>query len=131
MAVAASLPPVPVAPLTKKVTKPTKPLPRSLVESAVLKERIDFDAKKHVAYSTPPKTTSMADIGYKGCGISPVACSEPFALFTEAAVHQMRAEAFSQDVLDNCQVSSNFASHMIRAYGPKYVLRIPLGPTDG
>lgn len=125
MAIAVSNPPTPVAPIQKKVTKPTKQLPSSLVKSAVLRERIPFDANKHVIYSEAPKITTMKDIGYEGCGISPVAVSEPFPLFSEDAIYQMRAEAFSKEVLEHCQVSSNFASHMIRAYGPKYV-RLPL-----
>ena len=62
----------------------------------------------------------MKDIGYEGYGISPVAVSEPFPLFTEDAINQMRAEAFTPEVLDNCLVSSSFAKHMIRAYAPKY-----------
>lgn len=121
MAVASPMLPKPVAPLQKKVTKPTKQLPRSLTDSAVLKERIDFDATRHIVYRSAPKITTMRDIGYEGRGISPVAVSEPFPLFTEDAIYQMRAEAFTQGVLDNCQVSSNFASNMIRDYSPKYI----------
>jgi hypothetical protein len=113
-------PPVPIPPDPKLCSKPTKPLPRSLIESAVLHERIQFDASKHVAYVAPPKITTMGEIGYEGRGISPVAVSEPFSLFSGEAIYQMRAEAFHKDVLENCQVASGFASNMIRAYSPKY-----------
>lgn len=114
-------PPEPVPPDPKLVSKPTKPLPRSLIESAVLHDRIPFDADKHLTYAEPPKITTMAEIGYDGRGISPVAVSEPFPLFSGEAIYQMRAEAFDKDVLENCQVASGFASNMIRAYSPKYV----------
>jgi hypothetical protein len=121
MATCTVAPPIPVAPTTKVVTRPTTKLPASLVNSAILKQRIDFDPDKHVCFDGMPEITTMADIGKGMYGISPVAVSAPFPLFTDEAVHQMRAEAFTSEVLDNCQVSSSFATHMIRAYGPKSV----------
>ncbi|OWY51606.1 hypothetical protein AALT_g11940 [Alternaria alternata] len=113
-------PPTPVAPLEKTVTRPIVPLPKSLTEQNILKERISFDPAVHLNYKTAPGVMTMKDIGYEGYGISPVAVSEPFPLFTEDAINQMRAEAFTPEVLDNCLVSSSFAKHMIRAYAPKY-----------
>jgi len=49
-----------------------------------------------------------------------VAVSEPFRLFTDEAIQQFRAEIFSEPVLEHCQVSSNFASNMIRDYAADY-----------
>ncbi|RYN51033.1 hypothetical protein AA0117_g13400, partial [Alternaria alternata] len=108
-------PPTPVAPLEKTVTRPSVPLPKSLTEQNIMKERISFDPTVHLNYKTTPGVMTMKDIGYEGYGISPVAVSEPFPLFTEDAINQMRAEAFTPEVLDNCLVSSSFAKHMIRA----------------
>jgi hypothetical protein len=125
MAACTVIPPIPAAPTTKIVTRPATQLPPSLVDSAVLKQRIHFDSDKHVCYDGMPEITTMADIGKGMYGISPVAVSAPFPLFTDEAVHQMRAEAFTPEVLDNCQVSSSFATHMIRAYGPKSVVPDP------
>ncbi|GAD93976.1 conserved hypothetical protein [Paecilomyces variotii No. 5] len=60
----------------------------------------------------------MKEIGLDAAGISPNAISEPFPLFTEEAIKQIRAEIFSESVLADCQYSSTFASNMIRCYGP-------------
>jgi hypothetical protein len=61
----------------------------------------------------------MREIGLEGQGISNTAASEPFSLFSPAAIKQMRAEIFSPSVLSNCQYASTFATNMIRCYGPK------------
>ena len=59
----------------------------------------------------------MKEIGLEGHGISPVAVSEPFSLFTTEAVKQMRAEIFSEPVLRDCQYASTFAKNMVRGMG--------------
>jgi hypothetical protein len=56
----------------------------------------------------------MKEIGLEGCGISPIATSEPFQLFSQEAVQQCRAEIFSEPVLDKYQFSSTFTKNMIR-----------------
>jgi hypothetical protein len=61
----------------------------------------------------------MQEIGLEGQGISNTAASTPFSLFTPEAVQQMRAEIFSDAVLERCQYSSDFAKNMIRGFGPK------------
>ncbi|KAI1612032.1 hypothetical protein EDD36DRAFT_440049 [Exophiala viscosa] len=112
--------PMPVAPLQTTVTRPNVELPQYLTEIASTTVKTPFDPAKHLDF-TPPKTViTMKDIGLEGHGISPVAVSEPFRLFTDEAVQQFRAEIFSKPVLDHCQVSSNFASNMIRAYAADY-----------
>jgi hypothetical protein len=82
-------------------------------------QRVKFDPKKHLNFNRPEKTVSMEDIGLGGQGISPTAVSDPFSLFTPEAIAQMRAEIFSQPVLNSCQYSSDFAKNMIRGFGPK------------
>lgn len=119
MSLAIGLPPVPEAPLEKQVTRPATSLPPALTERFVAKESVRFDPKIHLDCIPPKKFTTMKDIGYEGRGISPIAVTEPFSLFTQEAIKQMRADIFSKEVLENCQVSSSFASHMIRAYAPK------------
>lgn len=60
----------------------------------------------------------MEEIGLEGQGVSPHAATEPFSLFTEEAIRQMRAEIFSEKVLDECQYSSTFNKNMVRGMGP-------------
>ena len=80
----------------------------------------DFDPKKHLAFRPPSKVYSMKDIGLpEDKGISPVAVSEPFPLFTEEAVMRMRAEVLSESVMKNCQYSSNLAQCQLRGYADK------------
>lgn len=115
------LPPTVVGPTTKKATRPTKQLPRSLIEDSQRIEKEIFNPKKHLSFSPPRGITTMEDIGLGGHGISPVAASEPFPLFTVDAVKQIRAEIFSELVLRDCQYSSSFAENMIRGMGRQYV----------
>lgn len=82
-------------------------------------KKLVFDADKHLNHVPPKKIFSMAEIGRAGQGISPNAVSEPFPLFTEEAVHQMRNEILSKPVLENCQYSSNIAACQLRGFAPK------------
>lgn len=62
----------------------------------------------------------MEELGYsKDRGVSPIAVSQPFQLFTEEAVHEMRREIFKPEVLENCKYSSNIAACQLRGYAPK------------
>ncbi|EXJ89889.1 hypothetical protein A1O3_02956 [Capronia epimyces CBS 606.96] len=112
--------PTPAAPRPETVSRPIKPLPAHLVENAATTVKAPFDPAIHVDFMPPKAVVMMKDIGLEGHGISPVAASEPFRLFTDDAVRQFRAEIFSKPVLDNCQVSSNLAPNMIRAYAADY-----------
>ncbi|EXJ95776.1 hypothetical protein A1O1_00900 [Capronia coronata CBS 617.96] len=112
--------PMPVAPLQSRVTRPDKPLPAYLSEQAAKTVRTPFDPAKHLDFIPPQKVVTMKDIGLEGHGISPLAVSEPFRLFTNEAIEQFRAEIFSKPVLDNYQCSSSFASNMIRSYAAEY-----------
>ncbi|KAL2802778.1 hypothetical protein BJX63DRAFT_437552 [Aspergillus granulosus] len=111
--------PTVTGPTTKKATRPTRILPRSLIENARIppSQRVPFNPSKHIAYEPPAKIHKMADFGLEGAGISPNAISEPFRLFTTEAIRQMRAEVFSEEVLVNCQYASSFCSNMIRGMG--------------
>jgi hypothetical protein len=82
---------------------------------------VDFDPKKHLAYTPPSQIIQMSDIGYpEDVGVSPVAVSQPFQLFSKEAIQQMRAEIFKPEVLENCGFSSNIAACQLRGYAPKY-----------
>jgi len=80
----------------------------------------DFDASKHLTFEMP-EVVMMEDLGYaKDVGVSPVAVSKPFQLFSQDAVMQMRREVF--DVRDNHPehvFQSNIAPCQVRGYVPK------------
>ncbi|OTA93849.1 hypothetical protein M434DRAFT_72360 [Hypoxylon sp. CO27-5] len=81
----------------------------------------EFDPKRHLAFKEVPKVYTMKDIGLpEDTGISPIAVSEPFPLFTEEAVMRMRQEVLSPEVLGNCQYSSNLAQCQLRGFANKY-----------
>ncbi|GKZ67836.1 hypothetical protein AnigIFM50267_002388 [Aspergillus niger] len=112
-----SLPPTVVGPTTKKATRPSNRLPQSLIDGAQVTEKEIFNPKKHLNFQHPKGLTTMKEIGLEGRGISPVAASEPFPLFTAEAIKQIRAEIFSEPVLRYCQYSSSFAKNMVRGMG--------------
>lgn len=114
-------PPVVIGPTTKKATRPSSELPQSLIQAARATKKEDFDPSKHLNFQYPKTIYTMEQIGLQGQGISPHAGSEPFPLFTQEAIAQMRAEIFSEQVLAECQYSSSFNKHMVRGMGPAYV----------
>ncbi|ORX96060.1 hypothetical protein BCR34DRAFT_498011 [Clohesyomyces aquaticus] len=82
---------------------------------------VKFEPKKHLAYTPPSKIVMMKDIGYsEDAGVSPVAVSQPFQLFSPEGIQQMRAEIFKPEVAENCSYSSNIAACQLRGYASKY-----------
>lgn len=108
--------PVVVGPTNPTPVRPSKPLPAEVLEVARATPKIEFDAKKHTCFEPPTRRYTMEEWGYGGQGISPVASSDPFPLFTPEAVQQVRRELFSKSVLSNCQFGSTFTQNMIRGY---------------
>ncbi|KAK6854843.1 hypothetical protein PG995_009031 [Apiospora arundinis] len=81
----------------------------------------EFDPIKHLDFKESPKVWSMKDLGLpKNTGISLVAVSEPFHLFTQEAVMRMRQEVLCPEVLQNCKYSSNLAQCQLRGFANKY-----------
>ncbi|KAI0016427.1 hypothetical protein F4780DRAFT_759336 [Xylariomycetidae sp. FL0641] len=81
----------------------------------------EFEPTRHLAFKDAPKVHTMKDLGLpEDTGISPIAVSEPFPLFTQEAVMRMRQEILSADVLNNCQYSSNLAQCQLRGFANKY-----------
>jgi len=81
---------------------------------------VPFDPKKHLAYSPPEEILRMSDIGYpEDVGVSPIAVSQPFHLFSTEAIEQMRAEIFNPIVMETCGFRSNIAACQLRGYCPK------------
>ncbi|KAL3493274.1 hypothetical protein BJX62DRAFT_235351 [Aspergillus germanicus] len=111
-------PPQVIGPATKKATRPSNHLPQSLIENAKVAQKESFDPARHLNFQPPRSIYTMEQIGLKGHGISPHAATEPFPLFTQEAIAQMRAEIFSEQVLAECQYSSTFNKNMVRGMGP-------------
>lgn len=110
-------PPTVIGPATKKATRPTNQLPQSLTDGARVQNKKTFDAERHINFQAPSKVYTMKEIGLEGHGVSAITASEPFPLFTEDAIKQMRAEIFCGPVLEDCQFSSTFDKNMIRGMG--------------
>ncbi|RAL08073.1 uncharacterized protein BO97DRAFT_228905 [Aspergillus homomorphus CBS 101889] len=111
-------PPTVIGPATKKATRPSNALPQSLIQGAKVAKRESFDPAKHLSFQPPKSIYTMEQLGLQGHGISPNAASEPFPLFTQEAIAQMRAEIFDEKVLAECQYSSTFNKNMVRGMGP-------------
>jgi hypothetical protein len=83
-------------------------------------KKLIFSPERHLAFTSPPKTFTMKDLGLpEDLGVSPVAVSEPFQLFTPEAIKQMRAEVLSTKVWENCQYSSNLSQCQLRGFAPE------------
>ncbi|KAI8635446.1 hypothetical protein F5Y19DRAFT_11746 [Xylariaceae sp. FL1651] len=80
-----------------------------------------FTPEKHLAFKDMPKVYTMKELGIpEDRGVSPIAVSEPFTLFTEEAVRRMRQEVLSPEVMKNCRYSSNLAQCQLRGFANKY-----------
>ncbi len=75
-----------------------------------------FNPTKHLKFEPPDRIWSMEEIGFADKGVSPIAVSEPFPLFTDEAIQKMRAEVLSKPVWDNCRYSSNLAACQLRGF---------------
>ena len=106
---------------------PQPPLPKSsfkpIIQNAAAKRtlaNVEFDPDQHLAFEEPENIIMMTDIGYsEDTGISPVAVSEPFRLFSMEAIQKFRDEALSDEVLTNYSVKSNIAACQLRGFVPE------------
>ena len=96
---------------------------RPIIESSALKDDLTdlkFDPQRHIAYEAPESIMMMTDIGYEeDTGISPVAVSQPFRLFSTEAVQKFRDEVLSPEVMSKYLVKSNIAACQLRGYAPQ------------
>ena len=76
-----------------------------------------FRPDQHLAFQPPEGIISMKDIGYdEGVGISPMAVSQPFQLFSPKAVQNFRNEILSPRVLEKYSCHSNIAASHLRGF---------------
>lgn len=78
-----------------------------------------FNPKEHLAHEFPKHIHMMEDIDLPAkLGVSPVAISEPFQLFTEEAIDIMRAEVLSKEINDKFAYTSDIAPKQLRGFAP-------------
>jgi len=91
--------------------------PATNLEPKKSMETEEFDPVKHLAFVPPSKIYTMEELDFPQTdGVSPVAVSDPFPLFTQKAIQRMRAEIMSNKVWENCQYSSNLAQCQLRGF---------------
>ncbi|KAK6423310.1 hypothetical protein LTR81_003963 [Elasticomyces elasticus] len=103
---------------------PTAAFKPIIVQSQAMKrklEHVDFTPREHLAFEEPESVLMMTDIGFsEDTGVSPVAVSHPFRLFTPECIQKFRDEVLSEEVLEKCSYKSNLAAMQLRGYAPKY-----------
>jgi hypothetical protein len=77
-----------------------------------------FDPSRHLAFEEPKHILTMEELGFSNTGVSPVAVSEPFPLFSEEAMDIMRSEILDPEVQEKYSVSSDIAHKQLRGYAP-------------
>ena len=99
------------------ITVGTVPAP-TLATIKAVHDVPEFDPARHMVGQLPAKKMSMKELGFaEDIGVSPVAVSEPFPLFTAEAVDIMRQEIFR--VPDKYKFQSNIAKSQLRGYAKK------------
>lgn len=79
-----------------------------------------FDPNIHLNFVEPEKVVMMEDIGFSpDTGISPMAVTEPFSMFTEECIQLFRDEVLGERVQKHCAVESNIAACQVRGYAAK------------
>lgn len=94
-------------------------LPESLVKDAANVEPREFNAAEHIKYEAPGKVYTTHELGLGDIGISNTAVSEPFPLFSEDAILQMRREVFDPAVLDRFHCQTGKSSGQVRGHCPE------------
>lgn len=67
----------------EKATRPTSNMPQFLIDEAQIADKQSFNPKRHLNFRFPNKIYTMKEIGFEDQGISPIAVTAPFQLFTE------------------------------------------------
>ncbi|KAI8935666.1 hypothetical protein NX059_007190 [Plenodomus lindquistii] len=76
-----------------------------------------FDPNLHLVFEHTPEVLTMQELGFApDLGVSPVAVSQAFPLFSPEAIRIMRAEIAKPEVTTNHLFSSNIAAAQLRGY---------------
>ncbi|KAM0540900.1 hypothetical protein ACHAPJ_013466 [Fusarium lateritium] len=106
-------------PKLKKAMRPSKDIPSFIIDEARATKRVPWNPEQHLAFEPPQNIVTMKEIDLEGHGVSLNAVSEPFPLFSKEAMLQMRAEIFSEPVLENCRYTSDLIAEVIRGMTPE------------
>lgn len=89
------------------------PIPR------IKPRRASFEPTKHLAFTAPTSCYTMEDLGLPtDHGISPIAVTAPFQLFSPEGVRELRRDILSRECLENWSVSSSLCvAIMVRREG--------------
>jgi hypothetical protein len=80
-----------------------------------------FDPNRHITFEEPSDILMMKDIGYaEDVGVSPVAVTQPFQLFSPEAIRIMRSEIARPEVKEDHHYASNIANSQLRGYARKH-----------
>jgi hypothetical protein len=91
--------------------------PVALGDNQMAPNQPSFDPDKHIAFEKPSGILMMKDIGYaEDTGVSPVAVTQPFQLFSPEAIQIMRSEIAKPEVKVDHHYTSNIASSQLRGY---------------
>ncbi|PIA90501.1 hypothetical protein CB0940_11025 [Cercospora beticola] len=93
-------------------------LPQQMIDEARQPQRIPFSAEKHLRFQEPEKIHTTQELGLGKVGISDHAVTEPFSIFTPEAIQQIRAEIFSDEVLNQHYCPTSPTSGQIRGHCP-------------
>jgi len=77
-----------------------------------------FDPAIHLCYKPTHKKYTFEELGLKHKGISPVAATEAFPLFTKEAIRELRKDCLSTKAQDDFTFSSKIAACQAREYHP-------------
>ena len=116
MATAAVTGPIP---LTPRAHKPAFHLPPQRPATPNTYFKSPFNPTKHLSYNGLPTRHTMEELALPDVGISPIAVSEPFELFSKEAAKYMRDEVLSDEVWENCRFASSLAACQLRGMSPK------------
>lgn len=82
---------------------------------------LEFDPDRHIDYQPPVSLLTWENIGFpKDHGVAPVCATQPFRLFSEEAVRQMRSEILQPDVLNCYTTGSNIAALQVRGFAAEH-----------
>lgn len=83
-------------------------------------DTLEFDPQRHLIFEEPSETLMMKDIGYGNVGVSPVAVTHPFQLFSPEAIQIMRSEISKPEVTTEHHFASNIAKTQLRGYAREH-----------
>jgi len=82
--------------------------------------QVVFDPDVHLAYTPPESRLTFEDLKHPaGQGISPVAVTQPFRLFSDEAIREIRREILSKKVVDEYSYVSKLAPFQAREFSER------------